>query len=323
MNTTRIALVAAFALLATGQVMAQSSNSSGKKGGSGGGTDTEVIDLSSSITVPPLRSWMSPEIGNAWRQGYQGQRTTITVIDDFASGRLLKGNLQGTTQSLHHGEWTRMQSSLVAPLATMAAQDFSATRSVTLGTGFNVLNLSYGMMATAGLSTINWSSREQSIIAYAREGRAVISKSAGNDGNTVAVGQTNSSGRVDYLGRDLIGAQSAIFVGALSTNGTTRSPASIASYSNVAGTNAAVQKQFLVVGVEGSKTGLYGTSFAAPIVSGYAAIVSSKFTTATPTAVANQLLNTARQDTIRRYNPAIHGRGEASIARALAPTGIQ
>lgn len=322
MKPNQIALVVTVALLAAGQVMAQSSNRGSKKSGSDG-TDTGVIESTSSITVPPLRSWMSPELGNAWRQGYQGQGATITVIDDFTSGKLLRGNLRGTTQSLHHGDWTRMQSSLVAPLATVAIQDFSATKSVALGSGFNVINLSYGMMGNAGLSTINWSSREQSILSYARDGRAVISKSAGNDGNTVAVGQANSSGRVDYLGRDLIGAQSAIFVGALSANGTTASPATIASYSNVAGTNTTVQKQFLVVGVAGSKTGLYGTSFAAPIVSGYAAIVSSKFTTATPTAVANQLLNTARQDTIRSYNPAIHGRGEASIARALAPTAIQ
>ena len=78
-----------------------------------------------------------------------------------------------------------------------------------------------------------------------------------------------------------------------------------------------------MVGVEGSKTGLYGTSFAAPIISGYSAILGSKFTSATPTQIANQLLNTARQDTISGYSSAIHGRGEASITRALAPISIQ
>jgi subtilisin family serine protease len=68
---------------------------------------------------------------------------------------------------------------------------------------------------------------------------------------------------------------------------------------------------------------LYGTSFAAPIVSGYAAILSSKFTSANPTQITSQLLNTARQDTISGYNSAIHGRGEASITRALSPVSIQ
>jgi subtilisin family serine protease len=97
----------------------------------------------------------------------------------------------------------------------------------------------------------------------------------------------------------------------------------MASYSNVAGSNTTVQNQFLVVGVEGHKTGLYGTSFAAPIVSGYAAILSSKFTNANPIQITNQLLVTARKDTVSKYDPAIHGRGEASIARALAPASIQ
>jgi subtilisin family serine protease len=70
-------------------------------------------------------------------------------------------------------------------------------------------------------------------------------------------------------------------------------------------------------------TGLAGTSFAAPIVSGYAAIIGSKFRTATPTQITNQLLTTARQDTIANYNAAMHGRGEASLARALSPVTIK
>ena len=93
-------------------------------------------------------------------------------------------------------------------------------------------------------------------------------------------------------------------------------------YSNTAGNNTTVQNQFLVVSVDGGTTGLYGTSFAAPIVSGYAAIVSSKFTTASATQVASQLLTTARQDTILRYDAALHGQGEACISCALAPVSV-
>jgi subtilisin family serine protease len=68
---------------------------------------------------------------------------------------------------------------------------------------------------------------------------------------------------------------------------------------------------------------LYGTSFAAPVVSGYAAIVGSKFTRATATQISNQLLNTARQDTIANYSATLYGRGEASLSRALAPLSIK
>ncbi|MDO8887056.1 MAG: S8 family serine peptidase [Hydrogenophaga sp.] len=277
-----------------------------------------------STTTPSLvvQPWMSKEIGDAWALGYRGQNTTIMVVDQFNGGSGIWGNLTGINESLRHGQWTLKEANLVAPSATMRSHDFSSGTRVALAAGRNVLNLSYGMMASSAYATspIKWSAQESSIIRYANEGRAVVAKAAGND--AVAVDAANSLGNIDYLNRDLIGKQSAIFVGALSTNGTTSSPATLADYSNTAGANAMVQNQFLMVGVEGSKTGLYGTSFAAPIISGYAAIVSNKFTSATPTQIVNQLLNTARQDTISGYELSVHGKGEASITRALAPVSI-
>lgn len=308
-NKTTLFCAIALSILATPAI---AQKKPGRGGGGGGSTEPTA----------PLPAWMSPEVGDAWAQGYKGKGATITVIDDFTSNWGLYGNLSGTTELLRHGEWTRKEASMVAPSARMRSQDFNSGSRVSLNRGLNILNLSYGMMAPAGYATVNWSAQETSIISYAKNGSAVIAKAAGND-HGVAVGSPNSNGQLDYLNRDLIGAQSAIFVGALSTNGTTAAPASIASYSNIAGTRTDVQKQFLVVGVDGQKTGLYGTSFAAPIVSGYAAIIGSKFTRATPTQITNQLLNTARTDTVAGYNAAIHGRGEASLTRALAPVSIK
>ena len=212
---------------------------------------------------------------------------------------------------------------MLAPRATLRSQDFSSGITVPLVSGLNVLNLSYGMFAPKGytVNQIGWSNQEKSIISYATNGNAVISKAAGND--AVAVGGVTASGKVDYLAKALIGTQSVIFVGALSSNGSTTSRASLAYYSNFAGSNTAVQRNFLVVGVEGGKTGLYGTSFAAPVITGYAAILGSKWTTATSTQVANQLLATARTDTLTNYSAAKYGRGEASLTRALAPVTIR
>lgn len=270
-----------------------------------------------------LRGWMSPEIGDAWRQGFTGRGTTITVIDDFRRGAHLRGTLGTGLRHLRHGEWTRMQAGMVAPGASIRSQDFSSTSRVSLGRGLNILNLSYGMIGPAGwdVSRINWSAREASIIGFARSGQAVISKAAGND--AVAIGDTNRNGMQDYLNAALIGAPSAMFVGALDRNGTVGRPAALAAYSNFAGSDAKVQNQFLVVGVEAHRTGLHGTSFAAPIVSGYSAILGSKFRTASPTQITERLLSTARTDTIRGYDPALHGRGEASLSRALAPASIR
>ncbi len=277
----------------------------------------------STTTSSTAPSWMSPEVGDAWKQGFKGQNVTITVVDDFSSGNRIYGNLGTGTLYLQHGEWTRLEASMVAPSATMRAQSFYSGTTVPLNSGLNVLNLSYAMYAPTGYSAsqIGWSAQETSIIDYAKNGMAVISKAAGND--AVPIGGMNKSSNVDYLNLALVGAPSAIFVGALSKNGTTAAPASMASYSNTAGTDPVVQKQFLVVGVDTTKTNLAGTSFAAPIISGYSAILGSKFTTATPTQIANQLLTTARQDTVRNYNASTYGRGEASITRALAPVAIR
>lgn len=281
--------------------------------------------LASSLSeLPPsvVQSWMSPEVGNAWSRGYKGSGVTVMLIDDFQSSQRFSGQLGDSPQSLRHGEWTLKEASMIAPDATIKSQDFTIARTVALNPGLNVLNLSYAANAAAGysVSQIGWSGRESSIIAYARNGLAVVSKAAGND--SVAIGSANSAGNVDYLNLALKGAKSAIYVGALNANGTAATPASLAYYSNRAGADITFQRQFLVVGVDGSKTGLYGTSFAAPIISGYSAILGSKFPSATPTQIVNQLLGTARQDTIANYREAIYGRGEASITRALAPSKI-
>lgn len=277
------------------------------------------------VTAPPataqqLRPWMQSEIGRAWSLGFRGQGTAITVIDDFSSTRRISGNLRGTTERLRHGQWTALESGLLAPSAQVYTRDFGTTQAVTLQRGLNTLNLSYGMMAAEGRA-IRWNQRETSIIAFARDSRAVVVKAAGND--AITVGTANAYGQVDYLSRHLIGLPSAIFVGALTAHGTTARPATLATYSNRPGIDTTVQNQFLVVGVPSNLTGLSGTSFAAPVVSGYAAVLGSKFTRATPRQITNQLLATARTDTIRGYAPHLHGRGEASIARALAPAAIR
>lgn len=41
------------------------------------------------------------------------------------------------------------------------------------------------------------------------------------------------------------------------------------------------------------------------------------------TQITNQLLNTARKDTLLNYDPAVYGQGEASLTRALAPRSIR
>lgn len=278
-------------------------------------------------------NWASSDVGAAWKQGYTGRGTTITVVDQYSGGSLISGNLGFGRLPLTHGMWTSTEASLIAPAASVVRQDFNSSAPVRLSpNGLNVLNLSYGVYASAGYSNsqIGWDGLQSSIISNAQNGAAVIAKAAGNSSTLeggvnkwVSVDGANSAGKVDYLNLALKNAPSAIFVGALNTNGSPTQKATLASYSNTAGTDVDVQKQYLVVGVEGQKTGLYGTSFAAPIISGYAAILGSKFKTATSTQIANQLLSTARKDTIADYSAVKYGQGEASLSRALAPVAIR
>lgn len=169
----------------------------------------------------------------------------------------------------------------------------------------------------------------------------------------------------DYLSLALVGAPGVIFVGALQTNGYdfetatekyTTDPALMASYSTIAGSlgygNSKFSDQYLVVGVDAGRTFdpnrldggefvnygsacgtvdgtcLYGTSFAAPIVAGYAAIVAQKFPQpsgqiAKPSDVATRLLETARKDTVVGYHVNIHGQGEACLSCALGAAWVK
>jgi len=290
------------------------------------GENLSAMATTTAIVLPKSQNWMSPDVAAAWSSGYSGKGTTITVVDDFSNTSKFSGNLNGTIQNQGHGYWTSQQAGLIAYSATINRQDFNtaSNKAVALAAkGLNVINASYGMYAPGAYInyTFTYGAEETSMINYAKNGNAIIVKAAGNDG--INMGTVNASGKFDAFNKSLRGLPTTIYAGALTTNGTTASPASMASYSNRAGTDVTTQKQFLVVGVDSSKMGIAGTSFAAPIISGYASILGSKFATATPTAITNQLLNTARTDTLKSYSAAVYGKGEASLSRSLAPVSIK
>ena len=268
--------------------------------------------------------WMHSDVARAWSQGFTGQGAKVTVIDTFQGG--IKGSLTGQREWRSHGGWTSKQLELIAPAASVIKHQWTDKRLPQLASGFNILNLSYGMKqlthvvdrgAYRTLDPMN-----QSIVDHARNGTAVVVKSAGNNGGR-PVGVMSAT-HSDALSRALKGGQSVIFVGALNKHGPRAAgeKARMAAYSNVAGADKKVNSRFVVVGVAPS-TGLQGTSFAAPQVSGYAAILHSKFQKASPTQISNQILATARRDTIADYSLHTHGQGEADLSRALAPRRIR
>ena len=158
---------------------------------------------------------------------------------------------------------------------------------------------------------------------------------------TKAAGNNYLDSKYDTLTLALINnsqiATRLLVVGALNKNGSIASPASLASYSNFAGNNSAIANRFVLAngnmpfssgGVSINSSAIagpeQGTSFAAPIVAGYAAVVMQKFPNLTAVNTSNIILDTARTDTLSctpNCDPAIYGKGEASLSRALAPVG--
>lgn len=299
---------------------------------------SELMVENFATTSPYLKgyqSWMSTEVNDAWVAKYKGSGTKIFVVDDMAGRHgLSTGNMKGITVSGSHGYWTSTEAKAIAPSASISKVDWAmplrfnkygqwSNNPFKLNVNqLNVVNASFGVYQPEGTNhdNVNFGLVLNQIKTISNSGQVLLSKSAGNDG--VDMG-TNTSKGVDSYAVAVKNSPSVIFVGALETNGTVDNKATIASYSNRASSDSGFNSKYLMVGVERHKTGLAGTSFAAPIVSGYAAIVNSKFKTANPTQVANQLLNTARTDTIKDYNVNVHGRGEASLSRALAPISLQ
>ncbi|WP_245418820.1 S8/S53 family peptidase [Mesorhizobium sp. WSM3864] len=283
---------------------------------SGNGRAGRPTTESSSVGCPQNADgtfcWMSPDIGEAWASGYTGSGVSVTVMDDF-TGQPFDADL-GRGRQTRHGDWVAEIAGMVAPGANIFKYGYLERSSIGLQDGLNIINASHHI-----IEPLSQHPREQAIVDAAWAGTAIGTKSAGNRSNEVG---RPHEGHFDGLTLGLIGAPSAIFVGALDHNGTPGNKTRLARYSNYPGSNPELRNQFLTLGVEGDKTGLYGTSHAAPVVAGYAAILGSKFTSATPTQVTNQLLDTARTDTLVDYNPATYGRGEASLSRALAPVSI-
>lgn len=266
--------------------------------------------------------WMSRDVEAAWDKGYKGQGATITVVDEYNS-ETFAGKVTGENEFRSHGDWTALQSGMIAPESEVRQVDYfrQSNTGYALADGLNVVNNSYSIEAGDDYTFSDFDLLEQTTIVHAEQGTAVVVKAAGNE--SVAVDGNVGFGRKDVFNTHLVGADTAIFVGALDKNGSTSDPTQLAGYSNYAGTNPTIQEQFLVVGVDQAEMGLEGTSFAAPIVSGYAAILGSKFKSATPKQITDQLLGTARTDTIQGYTPILHGQGEASLDRALAPNSLQ
>ncbi len=311
----------------------------------------------SSASLGPTLTQPASDILSAWNQGWTGSGRNVLIVDNFAL-------------SSNHGINTMMITNLTAPGASLFALQFDSINGAPSGTAktinnanlsssrsINVVNASFGSNWIGGGYTSTYGqapSLESYLLAYTLNqsnisawtnffsgsssvtnlnnvSSAVIVKSAGNDGLITGFDLYADS----YASNASIRPR-LLLVGALDKDGTVNDKATIATYSNIAGTNATIADRFVVANgntpylnnslkIDGNLVGWgAGTSFAAPRVAGYAAIVMHKFPNLDAAKTSSIILDTARYDTLTCHpncNQSIYGKGEASLSRALAPVG--
>ena len=302
----------------------------------------------------------SADVINAWNQGWTGKGVNVMIYDNIGASPLSShpaivetiAHRYAWGASYYGFSWSNADPSI--PLNTVLNLDGTQTPTTT-PLSMHVINLSFGADLASYLgaqtSTSNWSNSQlmdarshfSGYSAYATAATtmawqgafnfadAVLVKSAGNDTIDAQYEPLNW-----YLTQNQSDVKRLLVVGALTGIGTKSSKVDIASYSNRAGTDATIQSRYLMesgniaypsgnlYGGSPLSTSDVGTSFAAPRVAAYAAIVRQKFPNLTGANTADILLATARYDTLSCYpncDKAIYGQGEASLSRALAPVG--
>jgi len=305
------------------------------------------------------------DVLDAWNQGWTGKGQNILMIDGYSATNT--GYVQGADS---HGIVTMMLANRYAIGATMYGLDFGVngtirnydgTQASSVGSqvSMGVINASFGanywnLVGRTGTSVTSadvtsvfnqtqaaanqWAGLLDGSHSYGVKWvltDAVITKSAGNDSIT----SEKESYVKTYAANSTIQPR-LLVVGALDFAGTVDTKATIASYSNTAGTDSAVASRFIVasgtdpfpngalaidgIPISTSNFSFTGTSFAAPRVAGYVAILRSKFPNLDAVKSSSIILDTARYDTLTCHpscDPTIYGKGEASLSRALAPVG--
>jgi len=303
-----------------------------------------------------------PDVIQAWNAGWTGKGVNILIDDDitnshsvttslithrYAWGSTIYGtsfndysavqNWDGTTPNLN----STIKIGVINASFGANLQYLTQKSSGWTSQDFQTAYTGYGSSATVHKDVFNGNKTNSNFASFNLTD-AVITKAAGNDSIDAYNEPLNR-----YLVEDPTISTRLLIVGALAQDPGGGKPLFAEGYSNTAGASAAIKARFLVaLGttpfqtnwvswngtiISGSDNGNNGTSYAAPRVAGYVAIVRQKFPNLTAPNTADIMLATARYDTLGCYTPgngptggcdtSKYGQGEASLSRALAPVG--
>lgn len=295
------------------------------------------------------------DIRTAWRNGWTGKGVNILIADTFSTqnthGFIVtmsaiktapRASYYGVELGLEDSQQTYRDGGLF---------NRNGNRNINVNTKIDVINMSFGsgIVQDPNTNTLRNAYINNPLYKDILQGNfltntqdAVLVKAAGNE-------SANSNLVAEHLffATDETTKKRILIVGALNKyaqNGN----AEIAGYSNLAGDNESVSRRFLVEYggspfgenaylctkdftspsdcnlTEFSSIRAQGTSFAAPRVSGLAALVRHKFDNLSGAQTAKILLDTATTEGLSCHpscDVQIYGQGRVSITDALAPIG--
>ena len=295
-----------------------------------GVTYTSISDASTQLNGAGVDLVATTDTGAraAWQQGWTGKGVKVGLADNFNANGILDD----------HGDYVAIVAGSVAPEASYVAmdmlnsnndgQDFTADEALAYfeENGYHIINASWGiskhnMDTGAVLATFDTLVAEAvaDFDAAAEDAKhALIIYAAGNSGIWCPgkrIEDCNAkAAEIDDLREagETVG-QKLIFVGSLDDGVNT-----MAGYSIIAGD---LMNDFIVAHDDVLSAGdMSGTSFAAPRVTGAAALVSHKFPNLAGEQIKQVLLQTAT-DLGATGVDATFGHGKLNVAGALSPQG--
>ena len=262
---------------------------------------------------------------NAWTEGWTGKGVKVGIADDY--------NSNGRWDT--HGDWVSIVVASVAPEVDAANIDMlGAQKAMTADqalawfedNGYHIINASWGIEKydpdTGQIETNFDSYLNTNIAAFDQDAEnsknALIVYASGNSGNFCPGKRAENcdlkAAEIDKLREaGKTAGEKTIFVGALQDATNT-----IAGYSIIGGD---LMNDFIVSYDDILTSGdSAGTSFAAPRVTGAAALVRDKFPNLDASQLKQVLLQTAT-DLGAAGVDEVYGHGKLNIAGALSPQG--